>query len=281
MLHSRLRLFVAASFILAAAGTANAAIVTLNAVQDTFIIDRPSAAGQRDSTNDGTLLTNWNNGSNNTTSGRRRELIFQFDLSGISPTDTIVAANLKYYDTGLGGPNGASDQANPFVNDTYFVTRRAGLTDPQVEVLNSANNIAFDKFGMHEDNVTYNSYATGAVGGGTGSKWLEIATSSLNLSLAANNATSQYHDGGAADAGTLSSLNSLKNDYGYLMVLSWLPASNQFRTFGDIESGNPPQLVLDVIPEPSSYVLAGIALIGLVVAQRTGLRRSCAAAQIA
>jgi hypothetical protein len=258
-----MRSLVAASLILTAAGTANAALVTLNAVQDTFIVDRPSNSGQRDSTNDGQLLTNWNNGSNNSSSGRRREVIFQFDLSGISPSDTIASAYLSYYDTGAGGPNGPTDQNSPFVNDTYFVTRRAGLTDAEVEVL------------------TYNAYATGAVGGGGSSKWLEIATPSLNLSLAANNATSQYHNTGLADLAALNSLNTLKNDYGYLMVLSWLPASGQFRTFGDLESGNPPQLVLDVVPEPSSYVLAGIALIGLMVAQRTGVRRSRAAVQLA
>jgi hypothetical protein len=275
MLRSHLRPLVAAWFILTAAGTANAALVTLNAVQDTFIIDRPSNAGQRDSTNNGTLLTNWNNNSSNSTNGRRRELLYQFDLSSISPSDTIISANLKYYDTGLGGPNGTADQANPFVNDTYFVTRRAGLTDAQVEVLNSTSNVAFDKFGMHEAAVTYNSYATGAVGGGTSSKWIEIATPSLNLSLAANNATSQYHSGGLADAGTLGSLNSIKNDYGYLIVLSWLPAANQFRTFGDIESGNPPQLVLDVVPEPGSMLLMALAGAGMcvTVAGRRGNRR--------
>jgi hypothetical protein len=85
------------------------------------------------------------------------------------------------------------------------------------------------------------------------------------LSLAANNATSQYHNGGLADAGTLGSLNSIKNDHSYLMILSWLPASNQFRTFGDIESGNPPQLVLDVVPEPGSMLLMVLAGIGMIV----------------
>jgi hypothetical protein len=103
------------------------------------------------------------------------------------------------------------------------------------------------------------------VGGGTSSKWVEIATPSLNLSLAANNATSQYINGGLADAGTLGSLNSIKNDYGYLMVLSWLPAANQFRTFGDIESGNPPRLILDIVPEPGSMLLMVLASAGIIV----------------
>jgi hypothetical protein len=275
MSKTRLGLMAWVAAVCSAAGPVDAAIVTLNAVQDTFIVDRPSSAGQRDSTNNAALLSIWNNGSSNSTSGRRREVLFQFDLSSLGPSDTIVAAHLKYYDTGLGGPNGVSDQGNPFVNDTYFVTRRSGLTDAQVVVLNSASNTAFDKDGMHEEAVTYNSYATGAVGGGTSSKWVEIPVASMNLSLAANNATLQYHDGGAADVGALSSLNSIKNDYGYVMVLSWLPAAGQFRTFGDKESGNPPQLVLNIVPEPESIVLTGFAITVLTVASLGRRTKQC------
>lgn len=263
---------LAAFAVLVLAQSANAAIITLNAVQDSSITDRPSSAGQRDINNNGLLLPVWNNNSSNSTNGRRSEVIFQFDLSGLAPGSTIVDAHLEYYDTGNGGPNGVSDQASAFVNDTYMVMRNLAKSDADVVVLNSASNVAFDKDGLHETNVTYNAYSAAANTLVDGAKrWLETSASSMNLSLASNNAGSQYWAAGSADASALNLLNTAYTAQGYVVFLSWLPPAGQYRTFGDKESGNPPKLVLNVVPEPASIVLAVVAM-GATIAVGRRLR---------
>ena len=240
----------------AAAATTHADIITLGAVEDANIIDRPSAGGQRDTPDNGSLLQVRNGGSNSTT-GDRRYALFQFDLSSIAgPNYTIVGAHYELFDTGTGGAQTAT-----FTNDNYLVFPDAGSTPSELTYLNAATDVAFDASGMHSANVTYNSYAA-ATGDTATEFWTELSVPSMAMTLAADNAVG-YQPSGAADAATLTLLNTLKDDVGFAIFLNWRLAG--FRTFGDIESGNAPQLVLDVaiVPEPTAFSLLGMSVIGL------------------
>jgi hypothetical protein len=273
--YSRLGLWVALPLaVIALNGAAVDAAIMLNAVQDTTIIERPTAS--QNATNDGTLLQVWNNASTNATSGRRREAIFQFDLSSVGPAFNIVAAHLEYYDTGLGDYNGS--QASAFQNDTYLIRIHGSGTDDDKKVVNNLGNVAFDKDGMYEENVTYNTYNGTTVATPKTSirtnpewNWTEAGFPSMDLVLLADNAVG-YHSAGAADAAALAALNNENANRGYVIFLSyWNGSANATgRTFGDHESGNPVRLVLEVepVPEPAMVWLAILGGIGLLVRYR-------------
>ncbi|MCC7474407.1 MAG: hypothetical protein IT425_03360 [Pirellulales bacterium] len=233
---------------------AQAATITLDAVQDTTLNSTSSTT--RNTTNDDTDLLTWNKSSSN-----RRESVFQFDLTSLG-SDIIVAAHLEYYDLGTGGA-----QTTAFANDTYLVYPDAGATAAQLVYLNTGGGTAFDEFGMHEEQLTYNSYAA-ATGGGATEYWTEAGASSLDLSLAASNAADMYYAGGSADASTLTQLNDAKDDFGYVVVLSWYKTGS--RTFDDLEGGHAPRLVVETIPEPST---AGVLLLASVLGALASARR--------
>lgn len=251
---------VAATF--ATAEYSSAAMVTLNAVQDSTIRERPSSQG---TVNQNGLGLSTHQGGSNATTGDRANAIFQFDLSGLGSA-TIVGAHVEYYDAGAG-----PDQASPFFNDTYLVYPDSPSKTPAELTYAGDGGNAFDQYGMHQQYITQSSYAV-ATGDGATEHWTEAPAASLDLTLDPNNALDVYHAGGSADAGVLAMLNAAKDDFGYVMVLSYRKSAGGLRTFGDIESGFAPRLVLETIPapipEPSTYALLGLGCIGFLALRR-------------
>lgn len=240
------RFFLAVMFAatLTISSVVQAATITLSAVQDTYLTNSPGSA--TDDTNDGLGVRIVQGGSSDRTVG-----LVQFDLSTL--VGDIVSAHVEYYDLGTG-----PDQDTTFSSDNYLVTPVMGADDADLIELNSDNDVAFDKLGMHAGFATYASY-----GAATGGAYWDEGGFSMVLDIAANNTIETWYSTSSADAADLAAINSAKNDKGYLIILGWRDAGK--RTFGDAEAGFAPRLVVETVPEPVSASLLVLGLVGAMV----------------
>lgn len=246
----RLCIFAASvAAILIVSPVVQAETITLDAVQDTTLIEAPST--ERDTPHDDSKIVI---SSINKTTDRAMAL-FQFDLSGLP--GEITAAHIELYDLGTSGYTTA------FVTRHYILTPSAGATDEELVVLNAGNDVAFDKDGMHEEYCTYNTY-TGATGGG---HWSE-SSSYIAQSIAADNSVGYYS---SPDFNTnqtmLDLLNENRTGKGYVIILGYRNASK--RIFDDREGDYAPRLVVDAVPEPGTFVLlAGLGCLAALLRGR-------------
>lgn len=241
--------FVAASIaaLLTASAVVQAETITLDAVQDSYIRSYSTYAN---STYDNLGVRISNSSSSDRSIG-----LYQFDLSGLS--GDILSAHVELYDLGTGGA-----QSSAFAVVHYIVTPDVGATNEELTVLNSNNGVAFDEDGMHEEYATYNAYAAAV---DTSGYWNESPTSSMRMDIAANNEVG-YYNSVDADEDALTLLNANKNDKGYVVLLGWRTTGK--RLFDDREGGYAPRLVVDVVPEPGTFVL--LAGLGCLAAMLRG-----------
>ncbi|MBN1909695.1 MAG: PEP-CTERM sorting domain-containing protein [Pirellulales bacterium] len=241
------RLFSAATVvaILALSPVVQAEIITLEAVQDATIINKPSTG--RDTTTDGNNLEIRKNGSND-----RQEVLYQFDLSNLP--GEITAAHIELYD--LNGGTAA------FGTVHYFATPDPNATNEQLTVLNANDDVAFDQDGMHEEYITFNTYSNAV----NGDYWTEQPGATMALNIGADNTAGQYYASADADETGLVILNAAKDNPGYIILLGWDSVSS--RTFSDREGGHAPRLVLTAVPEPGTLVLLAGGLVCLAATLR-------------
>ncbi len=148
-----------------------------------------------------------------------------------SVTDAITAAHVELYAVDHSGNDGPLSQA-------------AGLLVPAGITTTTYNNLWLTKDEILLDGLGY-------------------------LTLPANSPRETWYASNAATANDLAELNSLRTGSGMVTVL--LAATGSRREWGDLWAGMPPRLVLTVVPEPSTLVLLGTALLGLLMRpRRTG-----------
>jgi hypothetical protein len=255
---NRRQVFFAAAMITIAIAMrpAMAATISLPAVQDSLIRSGGSAANTN--YNSDLLMVQGNN-----------HALFQFDLSSLGPNTLITGAHLELY------PTAPSNVIHAI--QMYLVFPEAGADDLDLVQVgpnrDTSVTVAFDKDGMHQEYVSYNSYSDAV---GNSGSWVE-SSRQASLEFPAGpevDGTYQgntiYYAGNSADSGVLDILNEAKDGPGYIIVLAWRNGSAS-AIFSSIEDGNPPRLVLETstqVPEPLTYTLLGLGGLGLMVLGR-------------
>lgn len=217
-----------------AVSSSQAETVVINANQDTYI--RSGGTNANTNFNGLKLIT-----------GTYFPLV-QFDLSGV--TGEITSAYIRGYLF--------QDPDNDFSTTNYQHQLYLSKTDP--------NNSAYDG-GMVESTMTYNTY----VGIWNDNEALMSSLGSFTQDTAGT--PNQYYDFGAASPADLTELNtratlSNVNQRFALFFVQRVAGETGWRWWSDHEAGQPMQLVLEVVPEPSAIVLTAIGCVFGVVAVR-------------
>jgi hypothetical protein len=239
-------LLLALGIVLAALSTAvQAEIITLEAVQDSVISNKPNTTRDTLGDDQGLRIAN-------ISISDRTDVLYQFDLSDVS--QEIISAHIELYDTGNG-----TQGSSAFSATHYILTPDDEATDEQLTVTNSSTNVGLDQDGMHEEYMTFNVYYN--AGSTHGGYWIESA-GTMPISIAADNTTGEYYASDDADTTGLDVLNENRTGKGYVILAGW--HSTNSRVFSDRESGHAPRLVIETIPEPASVILIAMGLLGMV-----------------
>lgn len=186
----------------------------------------------------------------------------QFDLSQLPAGATITSAHIDLYLVSASSTNNSNISITGSTQSNAAGT--ITIDDSTFNRVTYSDNGLFDTpLGLNEADNTLGDFAAGVLGNGG-------SLPTLN----------QFYSSSNANAADLTLLQSIYGSAGSLVVQLYAPniTGTHFRTFEDHEgsltgnSANGPQLVVTytLAPEPSTVVMCGMALAGILLARKRG-----------